>query len=207
MTFEEFKNIITEKFPEVTPEQMDRVLSTARSSFDFSGVRELTVEAGRPDAITESNLKILKKHNVTRICVNPQTFSNDTLIRLGRNHTAEDVIEKYQLAKDMFSINMDLIAGLEGETVETFALGVENAVKTGADNITVHCLSLKSGAKLKEDVLNRTNFILDKVSFVEKRSPETVKQYKDRLYDKINDRIGHFLSSAPKEELELYKKL
>ena len=75
---------------------------------------EYTVEAGRPDVITKSNLDMLKKHGVTRICINPQTFSNKTLEILGRNHTAEDVVEKFNLAKDMFSVNMDLIAGLDG---------------------------------------------------------------------------------------------
>ena len=46
---------------------------------------------------------------------------------------------------------MDLIAGLTDETPETFVDSVRRAVDTGADNITVHCLSLKSGAKLKEE--------------------------------------------------------
>ena len=55
--------------------------------------------------------------------------------------------EKYR-----FSVNIDLIAGLTEEMPETFAGGVESAIKTGADNITVHCLSLKSGAKLKEEI-------------------------------------------------------
>ena len=51
-----------------------------------------------------------------------------------------------------FSVNIDLIAGLEDEDIDTFAKGVEKAVALGADNITVHCLSLKSGAKLKEEI-------------------------------------------------------
>ena len=131
----------------LSDEQLDRVL-TALDKIN-TGV-EFTVEAGRPDAITESNLKILKKHNVTRICVNPQTFSNDTLVRLGRNHTAEDVIEKYQLAKDMFSINMDLIAGLEGESVEDFKNSIDTAINLSPDNITVHTLCIKRGSKLAE---------------------------------------------------------
>ncbi|MBO5277857.1 MAG: coproporphyrinogen dehydrogenase HemZ, partial [Clostridia bacterium] len=50
-----------------------------------------------------------------------------------------------------FIINVDLIAGLTDETPEVFEKSVQKAVATGADNITVHCLSLKSGAKLKEE--------------------------------------------------------
>ena len=111
---------------------------------------EYTVEAGRPDAITESNLRLLKKHNVTRICVNPQTFSNKTLERLGRNHTANDVVEKYLMAKDYFDVNMDLIAGLEGETQEDFKFSIDKAISLSPDNITVHTLCIKRGSRLAE---------------------------------------------------------
>ena len=64
-----------------------------------------------------------------------------------------------------FDINADLIAGLADETAEEFAFSVSEAVKTGADNITVHCLSLKSGAKLKEEISRvENNFVADMVS-------------------------------------------
>jgi oxygen-independent coproporphyrinogen-3 oxidase len=94
----------------------------------------------------------LKDYGVTRICINPQSFSDETLRKIGRKHTEADVYRAFELsAKYGFDVNVDLIAGLEDETPETFTLSVEKAVKTGAENITVHCLSLKSGAKLKEE--------------------------------------------------------
>lgn len=111
---------------------------------------EFTVEAGRPDAITKENLQILKDFGVTRICVNPQTFSNKTLEILGRKHTAEQVVEKYFLAKDLFDVNMDLIAGLEGETQEDFANSLNKAIFLSPENITVHTLCVKRGSSLAE---------------------------------------------------------
>lgn len=125
--------------------QLDRVL-TAIDKIN-SGV-EYTVEAGRPDAINKENLKILKDHGVTRVCINPQTFSNKTLKRLGRNHTAEDVVEKYLMAKEDFSVNMDLIAGLSGESVEDFMASLDKAVELAPDNVTVHTLCIKKGSYL-----------------------------------------------------------
>ena len=119
----------------------------------FNPKTEYTVEAGRPDVFTDEKLALLKEYGVTRICINPQTFSNETLVKIGRKHTVEDFYKAYDLARKYhFDVNIDLIAGLEGETVETFANGVQKAVETGAENITVHCLSLKSGAKLKEEI-------------------------------------------------------
>ena len=128
-------------------EHLDRVLS-AISNIN-TGV-EFTVEAGRPDAINKENLAILKKHGVTRICINPQTFSNKTLELLGRNHTAEDVVEKYNLAKNDFIINMDLIAGLDGESFLDFKASLDKAIELSPDNITVHTLCIKKGSKLAE---------------------------------------------------------
>ncbi|MBQ3115521.1 MAG: coproporphyrinogen dehydrogenase HemZ [Clostridia bacterium] len=111
---------------------------------------EYTVEAGRPDAITKSNLKLLKDYGVTRVCVNPQTFSDKTLKILGRNHTAEQVKEKFYMAKDDFITNMDLIAGLDGETFEDFKESLDTAISLSPDNITVHTLCIKRGSRLAE---------------------------------------------------------
>jgi len=137
----------------LSDDKLERVLSAIDKI--NTGV-EYTVEAGRPDAITESNLKILKNHGVTRICINPQTFNDHTLEVLGRRHTAKDVEEKYLLAKNDFIINMDLIAGLEGESVEDFKRSIDKAIELSPDNITVHTLCIKRGSYLaeKEDRLS-----------------------------------------------------
>ncbi len=116
-------------------------------------VKEFTVEAGRPDVITKEKLQILKDYGVTRICVNPQTFSNKTLELIGRKHSSESVIEKYNIAKQFgFSINTDIIAGLISETFEDFKNTVDTVIKLDPDNFTVHTLCLKKGSKLKEKI-------------------------------------------------------
>lgn len=115
-----------------------------------SGV-EYTVEAGRPDAITADVLEMLKDYGVTRICVNPQTFNDKTLALLGRKHTAKEVYDKYELARKYgFDINMDLIAGLPEEDFAMFKNSLDSAVALHPENVTVHTLCLKKGAKLKE---------------------------------------------------------
>ncbi len=112
---------------------------------------EYTVEAGRPDCITREKLEIMKAYGVTRVCVNPQTFQDKTLELIGRRHTAKDVIEKYHLVKEYgFDVNMDLIAGLTGESFEDFVDTLQTAISLNPENITVHTLCLKKGSKLKE---------------------------------------------------------
>ena len=129
---------------------LQRVLDAAEP-FLREGM-EFTVEAGRPDVFTREKLALLQDYGVTRICVNPQTFDDATLARIGRNHTAEDIYRAYALAREFgFDINFDLIAGLTGESYESFCESVEKAVQLSPENITVHTLCLKKGAKLKEE--------------------------------------------------------
>ena len=132
---------------------LKRVLDGIEPIFkDLTPNAEYTVEAGRPDVVTEEKLTLLKDYGVTRICINPQSFSDDTLRKIGRKHTVADIYRAFEMSEKYgFDINVDLIAGLQDETPEVFTDSVRRAVETGADNITVHCLSLKSGAKLKEE--------------------------------------------------------
>ncbi len=146
-------------------EALERVLKSVDGIYRGTGV-EYTVEAGRPDAFTEDKLRLLKEYGVTRICINPQSFSDETLQKIGRRHTAEDIYRAFAMSEKYgFTVNVDLIAGLTDEKRETFVDSVRRAVETGADNITVHCLSLKSGAKLKEETDYLENdFISDMVA-------------------------------------------
>lgn len=131
-------------------DQLDRVLTAIEENFDLSECFEYTVEAGRPDTVTEEKLNVLKKHNVGRISINPQTFSDNVLRAIGRCHSAELTEEKYLLARKIGfdSINMDLIAGLPTDTYENFCRSVDRAIELQADNITVHTLALKKSSTL-----------------------------------------------------------
>lgn len=118
----------------------------------FDGTVEYTVEAGRPDVFTEEKLKTAKEYGVTRLCVNPQTFNDATLEKIGRKHTSAQTLQAYESAiKYGFDINLDLIAGLADETPSDFEKSLKAAISLNPANITVHTLSLKSGAKLKEE--------------------------------------------------------
>ncbi len=113
---------------------------------------EFTVEAGRPDTFTQEKLQICKDLGVTRICINAQSFSDRTLRAIGRKHTAEDVMRAFEMAAPYgFDVNCDLIAGLTGESLEEFQASIDSAVGLSPENITVHTLCLKKGAKLKEE--------------------------------------------------------
>ncbi len=130
--------------------QMDRLLSEIENVFDLSSIREYTVEVGRPDTVTPEKLRVLKLHDVGRISINPQTFNQRTLELIGRNHSVEQSLKAYRLAKTygFRSINMDLIAGLPEETLEDFIASIDTAIALSPENITVHTLALKRSSEL-----------------------------------------------------------
>lgn len=131
-------------------EDLKKITDTLISSFDISSAREFTVEAGRPDTVDREKLTVLKNAGVTRISINPQTFSDAVLKNIGRPHTGADAVEKYRLAREIgFDvINMDFIAGLSGDTFDSFRASIERAIALAPENITVHTLALKRSASL-----------------------------------------------------------
>lgn len=133
-------------------EELDRLLINVYKYFDLSGVQEFTVEAGRADSITREKLKVLKKHGITRISVNPQTMKDETLQLIGRRHTVAQVKEAFALAREegFTNINMDIILGLPGETEEDVRYTAEEIKKLHPDSLTVHSLAIKRASKLNQ---------------------------------------------------------
>ncbi len=134
----------------LTAPQLDRLLTALEAAFDFAGLAELTVEAGRPDTIAPDKLAALRAHNVTRLSVNPQSMNDAVLAAIGRRHTSGDIRRAMaQVAEAGFAhVNMDLIAGLPEDTPESFERSLDECLALGADNITVHTLSLKKGSRI-----------------------------------------------------------
>ena len=138
------------------PEQLRRLLTEITVNFDLSHTVEFTVEAGRPDSITEEKLSVLKEFPVTRISINPQTMQQKTLDLVGRKHTVEDIRTAYTMARRLGfdNINMDLIAGLPGEDAVDMADTLSQIEAMHPDSLTVHSLAIKRAAKFGQEGRN-----------------------------------------------------
>ena len=137
-------------------------------------LKEFTVECGRPDSISKAKLETMKKYQVTRISINPQTMNDETLKLIGRNHNSEDVIDTFNLARSMGfeDINMDLIIGLPGEGLSHAKKTVQEIKKLEPDSVTVHGLALKRGSIMFD------NFIMKKGLGI-KPQDEIMKMYEE----------------------------
>lgn len=136
----------------VSAKEMRLITDTVARSFDFGNVLEYTIEAGRPDTVTEEKLKVIKSAGVTRISINPQTLNDDVLRAIGRRHTVEQFYGAFSLARKIGfdNINTDLIAGLSGDSVESFKRTVDGIVELSPENVTVHSLSMKRASNLNQ---------------------------------------------------------
>lgn len=134
--------------------EMDILIKALYKELDLSKIKEFTVEAGRPDTINREILECLKRNNVTRISINPQTMNQETLDKIGRGHSVNEIKEAFNLAREIGfdNINMDLILGLEGENVEMVRNTLEEIKKLQPESLTVHTLAIKRASKLKENM-------------------------------------------------------
>ncbi len=132
------------------PSLLYKLMEQISKEINLSEVKEYTVEAGRPDTVTEEKLKIIKDMGAKRISINPQTLNDKTLKLIGRNHTAEQFFKAYEIAeKTGFDvINTDLILGLPEETEDDFCYTLDNILKLNPENITLHTLAIKRAAEL-----------------------------------------------------------
>ena len=130
--------------------QLERLLCMVKKYLPMDEVLEYTVEAGRPDSVTEEKMRLLKDYGVSRISINPQSMRQKTLDLIGRRHTAEQIVEAFRLARACghTNINMDIIIGLTGENPDDVSYTLSEIEKLGPENLTVHTLALKRAARL-----------------------------------------------------------
>ncbi|MDI7743013.1 coproporphyrinogen III oxidase [Lysinibacillus fusiformis] len=135
----------------IEADEMDALYKTMFESFpNPEKIREITVEAGRPDTITPEKIEVLKKWGIDRISVNPQSYTDETLKAIGRHHTVQETIDKFWLSREsgMNNINMDLIIGLPNEGIEEFQHSLDESAKMQPESLTVHTLSFKRASEM-----------------------------------------------------------
>ncbi len=138
----------------ISAEQMDRLYASMYNYFPgMEVVREITVEAGRPDTLTDEKLAVLQKWQIERISINPQSFHEETLKVIGRHHTTAETIEKFHIARStgFSNINMDLIIGLPGEGIDHFQSTLTQMKELNPESVTVHTLAFKRASEMTKN--------------------------------------------------------
>jgi len=141
-------------------DQLSYLLEAVNAEIDTTSLQEFTLEAGRPDTIDREKLQAARGAGVSRISVNTQTLNDEVLAAIGRKHDSARFFEAYDMAlqSGIPHINVDLIAGLPGESADSFAHSLDRIISLSPDNITVHTFSVKKAAEIRQsdpDVYDR----------------------------------------------------
>lgn len=132
---------------------LQKVTDAVCANFDMPENVEFTIESGRPDSITKEKLDVIRNSGAQRISINPQTFNDSVLEIIGRKHTSQQTIDAMNLARDcdLRNINMDIIAGLPTDTLESFNNTLTKIFELDPESVTVHTLALKRSSTLVTD--------------------------------------------------------
>ncbi len=162
----------------LSAEELEELFSYLYEVLPMDSIAEFNVEAGRPDSITREKLEVMKKYNVSRISINPQTMNEKTLKLIGRHHSVESVRESFALAREMGfpNINMDLILGLPGETKEDVLYTFSEVEKMAPDSVTVHSLAVKTHSRLREQWEEYKGYVMENSSYLMQAANETAER-------------------------------
>jgi len=165
----------------VCDDEFEAVMKSIHDNFvEGRNIVEFTVEAGRVDSINEKKLEIMKTYGTTRISINPQTMSDDTLRIIGRNHDSSAIVRVFNLAREygFDNINMDMILGLPGETIDDVEHTLSEIRKLSPESITVHGLALKRASRLYEEYILNRKYPLpsqEEMNLMYRRTEETAR--------------------------------
>ncbi len=145
----------------LSAQDLARLMTMIRENLPMDECLEFTVEAGRPDSVNREKLEVLKRAGVTRLSINPQSMLQDTLKRLGRTHTVDQVRSAFHMAREVGfdNINMDIIVGLPEEDEVDFYNTLNQVYDLGPDSITVHTLVIKRASRLRREQIETGGYI------------------------------------------------
>jgi len=128
----------------LTSAQLEFLLQGFRERIDCSSLEEWTVEAN-PGSVSARKATLLRELGVTRISLGVQSWDDTLLKVLGREHNAQQAEQSFRiLRKAGFSnINVDLMFGLPGQTIEQWKATLQKTIALEPDHISAYCLTFE----------------------------------------------------------------
>lgn len=125
------------------------VLEAVRTYYGVEEGAEITVEAN-PDDITPELVEALHRMGVNRVSMGVQSLDDAELLRINRRHTAQQAVEAVLSIREggIDNISIDLIYGLPGQTLQSFAASIERATTLPVTHISSYALSIEEGTLL-----------------------------------------------------------
>jgi len=134
--------------------QLESLVDRLRRSIDWSLAEEVTFEC-EPGTLKESKVAALRELGVTRLSLGVENFSDYVLKENGRAHLSEEILRAWEWirAAQFPNVNIDLIAGMVGETWENWQENIRRAIELEPDSVTIYQLELPFNTVYSKDIL------------------------------------------------------
>jgi oxygen-independent coproporphyrinogen-3 oxidase len=141
----------------LSTQQLQKLVNRLTAVTPWRTAEEITFEC-EPGTLTEAKLAAIRKMGVTRLSLGVENFDDRLLEINGRAHRSPEIATAYRYARalDFPQINIDLIAGMLGETEENWRVNVEKTIALDPDSVTIYQMELPYNTTISKDLLNRT---------------------------------------------------
>lgn len=137
--------------------QLRSLMSRLTPGGVWRGVEEVTFEC-EPGTLTEAKLAVIREIGVTRLSLGVEHFDDEVLAANGRAHRSAEIARAYAFARSLAfpQINIDLIAGMLGDTDEKWRDAVERTLELEPDSVTIYQMELPFNTTISHSLLKGT---------------------------------------------------
>jgi oxygen-independent coproporphyrinogen III oxidase len=170
--------------------QLDGLVRRITAISPWSGAEEITFEC-EPGTLTEAKLVAIRKMGVTRLSLGVENFDDEILELNGRAHRSPEIGRAYSYARELGfpQINIDLIAGMLGETEENWHRCVQRTLELDPDSVTIYQMELPFNTTISSDRLHGTHRFSDVADWPTKR------RWVQEAFEAL-ERAGYHIGSA-----------
>lgn len=138
----------------LSPRQLTALVERLRANINWDLAEEVTFEC-EPGTLREAKLRTLKDLGVTRLSLGVESFSDAILEANGRAHLAPEVFRAWEWIQAIGfpNVNIDLIAGMVGETWENWRDTIRQAIELSPDSVTIYQMELPFNTVYSQDIL------------------------------------------------------
>ncbi|MGA9772244.1 MAG: coproporphyrinogen-III oxidase family protein [Blastocatellia bacterium] len=140
----------------ISERQLNNLVEGLSRHISWENAEEVTFEC-EPGTLRKSKLETLKAMGVTRLSLGIEHFDDDILEANGRAHLSAEVYEAYRWARevDFPQINIDLIAGMMGESEDRWRETVRRALELEPDSVTIYQMELPYNTVISQDMIKK----------------------------------------------------
>jgi coproporphyrinogen III oxidase-like Fe-S oxidoreductase len=138
----------------ISERQLHQLVEGLNRHVTWNNAEEVTFEC-EPGTLRKSKLETLKDIGVTRLSIGVEHFDDELLATNGRAHLSAEIYEVYEIARkvDFPQINIDLIAGMVGETETKWRDAVRRALELQPDSVTIYQMELPYNTIISQEIL------------------------------------------------------